>query len=107
MTRRIHSPEFRRSVSRSALMPIALALLLFSGCQQRTETKPRDRSGQPAELPAARAAEEPVEATPADRSDVIVVGAGISGLSAALDLARGGATVTVIDMSSVFGGHAV
>jgi len=36
-----------------------------------------------------------------------VVGAGISGLTAALELARGGATVTVIDMSSMFGGHAV
>ncbi len=40
-------------------------------------------------------------------SDVVIVGAGISGLSAALDLGRGGAKVTVIDMSSVFGGHAV
>ena len=38
---------------------------------------------------------------------VIVVGSGISGLSAALELGRGGADVTVIDMSSVFGGHAV
>lgn len=38
---------------------------------------------------------------------MIVVGAGISGLSAALELGRGGAKVTVIDMSSVFGGHAV
>lgn len=46
---------------------------------------------------------EPSKQTP----DVIVVGAGISGLSAALDLGRGGAKVTVIDMSSVFGGHAV
>ena len=41
------------------------------------------------------------------RSDVIVVGAGISGLSAALELGRGGADVTIIDMASVFGGHAV
>jgi flavocytochrome c len=40
-------------------------------------------------------------------ADVIVVGAGISGLSAALELGRSGAKVTVIDMSSVFGGHAV
>ncbi len=40
-------------------------------------------------------------------TDVLVVGAGISGLSAALEAARGGATVTVIEMSSVFGGHAV
>jgi uncharacterized protein len=38
---------------------------------------------------------------------VIVVGAGISGLSAALDLGRGGPRVTVGEMSSVFGGHAV
>jgi len=40
-------------------------------------------------------------------TDVIVVGAGISGLSAALELGRSGARVTIIDMSSVFGGHAV
>ena len=39
--------------------------------------------------------------------DVIVVGTGISGLSAALEAARGGARVRVIEMSSVFGGHAV
>ena len=37
---------------------------------------------------------------------VVVVGAGLSGLSAALELASGGAEVTVIDMSSVYGGHA-
>lgn len=40
-------------------------------------------------------------------TDVIVVGAGISGLSAALEAARGGATVRLVEMSSVFGGHAV
>ncbi len=38
---------------------------------------------------------------------VIVVGAGISGLTTALELGRGGAEVTVVDMSSVVGGHAV
>ncbi|HSE84359.1 MAG TPA: FAD-dependent oxidoreductase [Thermodesulfobacteriota bacterium] len=40
-------------------------------------------------------------------SDVIVVGAGIAGLSTALEAARGGAKIIVIDMFSVFGGHAV
>jgi flavocytochrome c len=40
-------------------------------------------------------------------SRVIVVGAGISGLTAALELGRGGVDVTVVDMASVFGGHAV
>ena len=40
-------------------------------------------------------------------ADVIIVGAGISGLSAALDAARGGVRVQIVDMWSVFGGHAV
>lgn len=40
-------------------------------------------------------------------ADIVVVGAGISGLSAALEAGRSGASVVVIDMSSVFGGHAV
>ena len=39
--------------------------------------------------------------------DVIVVGAGIGGLSTALEAARNGARVVVVDQSSVFGGHAV
>jgi flavocytochrome c len=40
-------------------------------------------------------------------ADAVVVGAGISGLSAALEAGRGGAKVTVIDMFSVFGGIGV
>jgi predicted oxidoreductase len=40
-------------------------------------------------------------------TEMIVVGAGISGLCAALEAASRGLTVTVIDMGSVFGGHAV
>ena len=43
----------------------------------------------------------------AGEPDVVVVGAGISGLSAAVELGRSGAQVVVVDMSSVFGGHAV
>jgi flavocytochrome c len=39
--------------------------------------------------------------------DVVIVGAGISGLSAALEAARGGASVLVVDMSTVGGGHAI
>lgn len=45
--------------------------------------------------------------TRSEPTDVIVVGAGISGLSTALEAARRGATVRLIEMSSVFGGHAV
>lgn len=40
-------------------------------------------------------------------ADVIVVGSGIGGLATALEAGRGGARVIVVDMASVFGGHAV
>ena len=40
-------------------------------------------------------------------SDVLIIGAGIAGLSAALEAARAGASVLVVDMSTVGGGHAV
>ncbi|HEY4366709.1 MAG TPA: FAD-binding protein [Steroidobacteraceae bacterium] len=39
--------------------------------------------------------------------EVIVVGASLAGLSATIDLARSGVHVLVIDMNSVFGGHAI
>lgn len=50
-----------------------------------------------------------VSATPAGvtTADAIIVGSGIAGLSAAYELALGGARVSVIDMATVFGGHAV
>jgi uncharacterized protein len=90
---------------------ILLAIQLLSGCQASKETNPPASSSQPKQSPREIAAEGFAESTPPARPeavpDAIVVGAGISGLSAALELARGGAAVTVIDMSSVFGGHAV
>jgi flavocytochrome c len=67
------------------------------GCSPPTAAEP---------VPAARG-EVAAVATQGESPDVIIVGAGISGLSAALDLGRGGAKVSVVDMSSVFGGHAV
>ncbi|MFN0197160.1 MAG: FAD-dependent oxidoreductase [Planctomycetaceae bacterium] len=91
-------------------------LLMMScvfGCQsgsQADEQKSAQSKPSSAEKPAtAPADEEPASEQAADeqRSDVIVVGAGISGLTSALELGRGGASVTVIDMSSVYGGHAV
>ena len=40
-------------------------------------------------------------------ADVLIIGAGISGLSAALEAAQAGRSVLVVDMLSVFGGHAI
>ena len=40
-------------------------------------------------------------------ADIIIIGAGISGLAAALEAARAGRSVLVVEMSSVFGGHSL
>jgi predicted oxidoreductase len=40
-------------------------------------------------------------------AEVIIVGAGIAGLSAAVEMGRQGVSVLVLDMNSVVGGHAV
>jgi succinate dehydrogenase/fumarate reductase flavoprotein subunit len=42
-----------------------------------------------------------------ERHDLIIVGAGLAGLSAALEAGRSGAKVLVLDEASVFGGHAI
>lgn len=54
-----------------------------------------------------RAPEAGIFTPAAAEADVLVVGAGLSGLSCALEAARSGALVTVVDLWSVFGGHAV
>jgi predicted oxidoreductase len=46
-------------------------------------------------------------AQPESDRDVLIIGAGIAGLTAALEAARGGASVLVVDMSTVGGGHAI
>ena len=45
--------------------------------------------------------------TPPRYADAIVVGAGLSGLAAAVEMGREGVNVVLLDMNSVMGGHAV
>src|SRR5579863_1805356 len=79
----------------------------LAGCSPREEPPATPRTGA-VKVSDAPPPNDTAPAGPDRRTaDVIVVGAGISGLSAALELGRGGANVTVVDMSSVFGGHAV
>jgi flavocytochrome c len=103
------SPELRRSLARRFLPFFALMVALATGCQPPTPPVAVSHAAEQATGGAAvegKADQARPEGETA-QSDVIVVGAGISGLATALDLGRGGANVTVIDMSSVFGGHAV
>lgn len=82
-----HSGKRERSRAASAVVVGLMGFVLFAaGC--------RDASVHPVALP------------PSD-PDVIVVGAGLSGLVTAIELAEGGARVVVVDAASVFGGHAV
>jgi flavocytochrome c len=64
-------------------------------------------AGVAALLVRSRRPSTPASLPDVARADAIIVGAGIAGLSAAYELARGGAHVVVMDMASVFGGHAV
>jgi len=57
-------------------------------------------------LSLASCGQPEMQQTPLD-AEAIVVGAGIAGLSAAVEMGREGVNVLVLDMNSVIGGHAV
>jgi flavocytochrome c len=97
-----------RSHRRAFLAMASFVIWLpLSGCSPAAPTKVAANSGRSESSDSQRRSDSPPSVPSSQPAEVIVVGAGISGLSAALELGRGGAKVTVIDMSSVFGGHAV
>ncbi|HLJ11710.1 MAG TPA: FAD-dependent oxidoreductase, partial [Planctomycetaceae bacterium] len=103
----LFSFAFVRTAGRTKVFVLISGLLALCGCGTESRTNSHTSPSVEKIAPAERTRPANPPAATVSRSDAIVVGAGISGLSAALDLARGGAKVTVIDMSSVFGGHAV
>lgn len=106
MDARLHRIPFMSHWLGIGLVFVSFCLSL-SGCSSATKPD-ATAEANPSESSKVEPSNGRSQATPLRPApDVIIVGAGISGLSAALDLGRGGATVTVIDMSSVFGGHAV
>lgn len=98
----VPSPPGRgRGGERCKTLGLAIIAVWMASCADQPKKHPATNpTGQ---LQAA------IVDAPAQRKqdNVVIVGAGISGLAAALELGRGGADVTVVDMSSVFGGHAV
>ncbi len=100
----LNMPRLSRPESASLMAVLVVAILLSAVLIHRRSV--RD-SPPPAVRPAEQSSDQADAAAVGKPADVVVVGAGISGLAAALELGRGGADVTVIDRSSVFGGHAV
>jgi len=91
-------------VNRSEILSgcgVIVLVLLFAGMVQLSG---RSLPKRDAFLVASQAAPALVAV---DTLEAIVVGGGIAGLSAAYELGKGGARVRVVDMASVFGGHAV
>jgi predicted oxidoreductase len=60
-------------------------------------------------LPASGFAKSARPSSPptSEHADLIIVGSGLAGLSAAVEAGRSGAKVLVVDEASIFGGHAV
>ena len=75
-------------------LPALLALLGLVACEQEPPLE-----SQPPQSPQSLTTQQD--------ADVLIIGAGLAGLSAAIDAASGGARVLVIDMNSVFGGHGI
>jgi predicted oxidoreductase len=112
-TERPHDSSSRtqsKSVLHRAECPPLLAkrTALISGAGERPNPAPMKRLFRFISATAlAGALNAAATGGKASQLDVIIVGSGISGLCAGLEAARGGASVTVVDMASVFGGHAV
>jgi len=81
---------------RGVILGCLMAGLTACG-QEQAEQAP------PSSTPQAPAAQEQAQRD----ADVIIIGAGLAGLSAAIDAASGGARVLVIEMNSVFGGTGI
>lgn len=71
----------------------AVAMVFAAACTAQRDTSPNDG--------------HQIDGGNADPVDIVVIGAGISGIAAAIEAADRGASVIVVDRWSVFGGHAV
>src|SRR5439155_7282062 len=87
-THRLHTTAMHRTRRLTLIRRIAVAIAVFTSVLGLATTAHLMQSEQ-------------------ESADVVIVGAGIAGLSAALEAATAGASVLVVDMSTVGGGHAI
>jgi len=108
---RMHEPTFRRTVSEAGLNPFLYEMAnireFSSWCHQGTPTEATEKAKELVKMAVAKVKLlEPlnvIEVPVTNRA--LVVGAGVAGASAAVDLAEMGYQVYLVDKAEIIGGH--
>ncbi len=108
---RMHEPTFRRTVSEAGLNPFLYEMAnireFSSWCHQGTPKEATDKAEELVKMAVAKVRLlEPLDVIEVPvTSKALVVGAGVAGASAAVDLAEMGFQVYLVDRAETIGGH--
>jgi heterodisulfide reductase subunit A len=108
---RMHEPTFRRTVSEAGLNPFVFEMAnireFSSWCHQGTPEEATEKAKELVKMAVAKVRLlEPLDVIEVPVTNkALVVGAGVAGASAAVDLAEMGYEVYLVDRSEMIGGH--
>jgi heterodisulfide reductase subunit A len=108
---RMHEPTFRRTVSEAGLNPFLYEMAnireFSSWCHQSTPKEATEKAKEIVKMAVAKVRLlEPLDVIEVPVTNrALVVGAGVAGASAALDLAEMGYQVYLVDRAEIIGGH--
>lgn len=85
---------------------VIILCLVFTGCSTKSDTlpQPEDTSSQPEDTDTS-SVDSASESSVQKEADIVVVGGGMAGLSAAIEAAEGGAKVILLEKLSFLGGN--
>ncbi|HVP16040.1 MAG TPA: 4Fe-4S binding protein, partial [candidate division Zixibacteria bacterium] len=108
---RMHEPTFRRTVSEAGLNPFVYEMAnireFSSWCHQNAPKEATEKAKELVKMAVAKVRLlEPLDVIEVPVTNrALVVGAGVAGASAALDLAEIGYQVYLVDRAEIIGGH--
>jgi heterodisulfide reductase subunit A len=108
---RMHEPTFRRTVSEAGLNPFVYEMAnireFSSWCHQNAPIEATEKAKELVKMAVAKVRLlEPLDVIEVPVTNkALVVGAGVAGASAALDLAEIGYQVYLVDRAEIIGGH--